>query len=264
MLARRTMPPDFIAWNTAHGAPFGFGRADLAGWARGLNRQLPNVPDILRQYGPFAMQACSSTRRYEYPWVYHQLRARSVGTVVEVGGGLSGLQFVLSAEGNHVINIDPGDAGFEMDEGAAAMINEVLGTDVEIRRTRLADAGIPHGCVDAVISISTWEHLDDDELDSILRETRTILRPSGRLIVTVDLFLDLYPFTARESNRFGRNIRLWELLINSGYRPKTPNPDEVHSNPHFDPMQVMTRLEHFTIGDTYPVLAQVVVAAKRH
>ena len=61
-----------------------------------------------RSCGPFAWQSNNSIRKFEYPWAYHTIRRQgSHLRVLEVGGGLSGLQFVLAAEGDEVINLDP-------------------------------------------------------------------------------------------------------------------------------------------------------------
>jgi SAM-dependent methyltransferase len=255
MLARRELPSRFREWNEKWGAPFGHGRADA--------RALPGNRDpatLLSEFGPFALQPCTTTRMYEYPWVYHQLSGGAIGSVVEVGGGLSGLQFVLSAEGAHVLNVDPGGAGYTVESAALEAANALFRTNVDLRPTTLAGAQIADSSVDAVISVSTLEHLDPVEVESVLLEARRILRPGGRLVLTVDLFLNLAPFTDRVVNQFGRNLPVWRLLHEAGYRVERGRPEELLGGPGFDHRAVLADLEDYLIGDTYPVLAQLVVA----
>jgi SAM-dependent methyltransferase len=262
MLAPKKIPTKYRSWNNTWGAPFGFNRGHLAADFRGLNRE-GNIVELASLHGPFAMQACSSTRQFEYPWAYDQFSQLSARSVVEVGGGLSGFQIVLALAGAQVINVDPGGAGFTFDQSAVAAANNLFGTDVELRKMRLADAGIADQSIDVVTCLSTLEHLEVEEVRSILSEVFRILRPGGRLILTVDLFLDLAPFTSRTWNVFGRNIPLWQLLTSCGYQIEIGTEAEILSSPTFDPIGILERLATYLVGDTYPVLAQLLVLSKR-
>jgi len=42
-----------------------------------------------------------------------------------------------------------------------------------------------------------------------------VLKPGGRLVLTIDLFLNLKPFTSRTSNQFGVNVSIGELMIDA-------------------------------------------------
>lgn len=262
MLARARLPQAFVDWNASWGAPFGFGRNDLAAHARGLDRRV-NPEGLLRRHGPFVLQPSSSTRRYEYPWAYAELSRPDVRQVVEVGGGLSGLQFVLSHDGREVINVDPGRAGFSLDAQLVPLANEVLATSVELRQCTLRDAGIIDGSADAVLCLSTLEHLDLDDVAEVLAETRRILRPGGRLVLSVDLFLNVTPFATNASNVFGMNHPVWALLDEHGFGVTEGVPDEVLGSPTFEAGMILGQLDELLIADSYPALAQLLVASPR-
>jgi SAM-dependent methyltransferase len=263
MLARTHLPQTFAEWNAAWGAPFGIGREHLAPRVRGLDCRV-DPEGLLRRHGPFILQPSSSTRRYEYPWAHHHVLAHPGERVIEVGGGLSGLQFVLSRVGRHVINLDPGGgAGFELDADLVPLANEILGTQVELRRCTLAQASLSTGSVDVVMCLSTLEHLDLDQVAEVLVETRRILRPGGVLVLSIDLFLNVEPFSARASNRFGTNHVIWPLLEDCGFDVTWGAPDEVLGGPSFSVTSVLERLDEVLVSDTYPVLAQLLVAAPK-
>lgn len=249
-------------WNAKWGAPFGSGRDHLAPHARGLDRRVDPAA-LLRRHGPFVLQPTSSTRRYEYPWAYAEVSRPEVRHVVEVGGGLSGLQFVLSKDGCEVVNVDPGGAGFALDEHLVPLANEVLDTSVELRQCTLRHAGIADRSADAVLCLSTLEHLNPDQVAEALTETRRILRPAGTLALSVDLFLNLMPFSDSVSNTFGTNYPIWSLLEEHGYAITRGADDEVLGGSSFDARRVLGRLDELLLADSYPALAQLVVARPR-
>src|SRR5437763_7873978 len=114
MLARRTLPPEFVAWNQKWGAPFG--RPGYGSWPLKGSRF-----DAAKR-GPFALLQNNSTREFEYPWVYAELaKLGPKRTIVEIGGSIGGMQFVLAGEGHTVINVDPGltatGRGWELNAG---------------------------------------------------------------------------------------------------------------------------------------------------
>src|SRR4051812_7976600 len=112
MLAPHDLPPAYVQWNAAHRAPFGRSVGRIAARVRlgGMSAA------AIRFRGPFAWQGNNTTREFEYPWAQEQIAAHgSQLDVVDVGGGLSGLQWVLAREGHRVVNVDPGFAA-----GAAA------------------------------------------------------------------------------------------------------------------------------------------------
>ena len=101
MIATKVLPSQFWDWNNKWGAPFG---RRQRGFGSRLRRTLLGRRDLpiwmeARWRGPFGWQPNNSIRVFEYPWAYHVIHHRGRGLrVLEVGGGLSGLQFVLAAE----------------------------------------------------------------------------------------------------------------------------------------------------------------------
>jgi SAM-dependent methyltransferase len=264
MLARQALPAAHAEWNRRWGAPAGYsGRSALA------YLREPTAEDALRE-GMFGAQVNSTTRRAEYPWAFHAVRERPGGVAVEVGGGLSGLQFALSKHGTAVINVDPfsgyGQDGESSSAAAAvtthARLNSWFGTSAELRACRLAEAGIGACTVDTGYCISVIEHLADEEITAVLGDYGRILRPGGRLVLTVDLFLDIAPFTPAPANEWGRNIDIFQLIADSGLRLADGVPAELRGFPEFRPEQILAHLPDYEVNEHYPQLAQLFVLVK--
>src|SRR5207247_10699380 len=116
--------------------------------------------DLVR-YGKFGFQGNNSTRVVEFPWAYHAGQTSAGMRVLEVGGGLSGLQFVLSAEGCVVTNVDPGDEPYHAWDGSPHVhqrLTEAFGTDVALALVRAEDFVAPAGSFDRIFCISVIEH----------------------------------------------------------------------------------------------------------
>jgi len=188
--------------------------------------------------------------------------------VIDVGGALSGLQFVLARSGATVLNVDPfieyGTSGeyAEVDPGERLReLNELFGTTVELRRCVLEEAGLAPGSVDAVYCISTIEHLAPESMRSTAAEMARVLRPGGRAVLTIDLFLDLQPFTTRTHNRWGTNVDVRQLVGETGLELDAGTTSELFGFPDFDVDAVQSNLSEYLLGD-YPGLAQCLVLRK--
>src|SRR5579872_1790599 len=154
MIAPRDLSPAFHAWNQRWHAPFGR-----------RNRVARIFGDRYR--GPFAFQANNGTRVFEYPWAYAAIadhRAARGGrglTIVELGGSLAGLQWVLAREGHRMINVDPGlDArgvGWDVNAARHRALSRAFGGPVELLPKTLAQAGLGDGIADVLMAISTIE-----------------------------------------------------------------------------------------------------------
>ena len=181
-----------------------------------------------RWAGPFAFQPNSSTRVFEYPWAFHAAEVKPGSRVVEIGGSLSGFQFVLARSGAQVINVDPGEAasgvGWPVDDESLGRLNRAFKTRVELINSTLQEARLENESADVVYSISTIEHIPPDELPSLMQEVQRILRPGGAAVLTVDLFLDLDPFASDVTNEFGTNVSVHELVQQSGLKLVAGNP----------------------------------------
>lgn len=260
MLLKSELPPEWEAWNRRFAAPFGRWR-----W---LPLPIRALPVIAEWCGPFAFQPNNDTRRAEYPWAWEAARPAPAMRVVEIGGAYSGFQFVLAQNGCEVINVDPGlrarGRGWPVAADRMDVLNRRFGTRVILKNCVLEQAGIEPGTCDRVFSISTIEHIPEGDIAPLVREVARILRPGGLFVATVDLFLDLIPFTDNAENEYGRNISIKNLIAASGLELVTGRPSDLHGFNEFDPHRVLRRIEkgELLVGAGYPALVQALVLRK--
>jgi len=260
MLARRASPEAYRDWNRQHGAPFGRRVRGLYT----LQRFLPeNVMARIR--GPFGIQENNTVREFEYPWAYFATPVRPGLDALDIGGGLGGFQFVLARAGCRVVNVDPGmDAvgiGWPCDDSSMRRLNRLFGTSVQLRNTVIDRADLADDAFDVAYSISVLEHLPPDELVTTLEEVYRVLRPGGHFVMTVDLFLNIAPFTGVQRNRFGTNVDLRWLLEQTPFELAMGTPSELHGFDGFSPEWVLNNLADLLVGE-YPALCQCLVLRK--
>ena len=261
MLAPRDLPPGYADWNSRYHAPSG----------RPLNRityrlgfARPSCASVAHR-GPFAWQPNNSSRAFEYPWVSDQVsRLGDTLTIVDVGGGLAGMQFVLAKEGHRVITVDPGmeaaGVGFNLDEGTHAQLAKWLRAPVTLISAPIQAAGLASESVDVVLSVSTIEHLTPADLSGLADTVSWVLKPNGHAVFTIDLFLDLYPFTTQRENRWGANIDVAKLLRTASLDLVVGEPSRLYGFSAFDVDAIMRSLPELLIGQGWPTLTQLVVA----
>jgi len=259
MIARRDLPEEFTAWNEKYGAPNGR-RLLKQQW---MKRLLP-WRLYQRHAGPFSLQVNNTTRRQEYPWAFYSTPITPGLKVLEIGGGLAGFQFVLDACGCRVVNVDPGmeaDIGWPCDAATMAKLNRVFGTSVELRNTIVEKAHLETQSFDRAFSISVVEHLSDVQALKVMKTVFDCLKPGGYFVLTVDLFLNLVPFTTRKSNKYGTNADIKRLVESAPFNLAQGDPAELYGYPDFDPDRIQSNLEAFFIGG-YPTLIQCLVLQK--
>lgn len=174
---------------------------------------------------------------------------------------------MLAKAGVDVVNVDPGEraaVGWPVNQESIGRLNRAFGTHVELRNCFLEEAGLEPESFDLVYSISTIEHIPAEHLPSILAEVKRVLTPGGHCVLTVDLFLDLAPFSHRTSNVTGSNIDIRWLVEQSGLELEQGDRAELYGFPEFDPKRVMGNLFSYQYGAYYPSLAQALVLVKRH
>jgi len=256
MLARRELLHEYALWNRAWAAPHGRYGAAVA-----LLRLLGSGR-VRQARGPFAFQRNSTTRIYEYPWAYHQLADLGPSRILEIGGALSGLQFVLAKAGHEVHNVDPfvdyGRGSYDVDPVAEhASLNRAFGTNVVLHRSTLPKAELDCS-FSAVVCISTLEHLPPDSIDATLTTVKRLLTPGGLVVLTIDLFLNLQPFCSRTTNVWGTNASVAWIDKLLGYPMVSGDRAELYGYPEFSTDRILSRLEEFAIGTGYPQMAQLV------
>lgn len=260
MLAKKELEARFKKWNRRWGAPFG-GHVVRPSGPKGWMWRA----DEFDLKGMFGFQVNNDTRAFEYPWAFFAAEPAPGARVLEVGGGMSGFQFVLSKAGASVVNVDPGmdDIGGRVQEDFFRRANQKYGTDVQLIERAIADADLALESFDAVYSISVVEHIPRAELDRSMEKIGQLLKPGGRFILTLDLFLDLVPFSRKESNKYGTNASVKNLVEASGLDLEFGVSEELYGFSQFDPARVMERLPELFIGTRYPTLIQCVVMRKR-
>jgi Methyltransferase domain len=257
MLASAKIPKQFAAWNQANGAPFGYD------WLR-FSAQF-NSAFLQRIRGPFSIQENSTTRTFEYPWAYYAAGLDSPKKIVEVGGSLSGFQFVLSRNGHEVVNVDPGMSakgiGWPSDERSITKLNRWFKTNVTLKTTTLGKANLPDNYYDVFFSISVVEHLPEQDIFEVMEHAYRCLKLGGRFVMTVDLFLNLEPFCRRITNEWGKNQNVRWLVEVSRMKLIEGNPSQLYGFPEFSSEEIIANLERYFIGN-YPVVSQCFVLQK--
>ena len=258
MLAPRELPDQYRHWNLVHGAPHGYTRKRLEILKKFIP---PKVWEQLR--GPFSIQGNNPTRVFEYPWAYDSASLKPGMRILEIGGGLSGFQFVLSKIGCNVVNVDPGmdKLGWPCNQESMNTLNRRFKTNVELRNTTVSESNLEEESYDRAFSISVIEHLSDAEILEVIKHTYRSLKTGGLFIMTIDLFLNLSPFTQLDSNEFGKNRNVRWIIEQSSFEISLGNRNELFGFPEFNHEQIQSELEKYMIG-YYPVLTQCLVLRK--
>ncbi|MDH2427237.1 methyltransferase domain-containing protein [Sphaerisporangium sp. TRM90804] len=269
MIGRKALPAEYREWNAYWGAPYGREEAaalEVADRLEGFDRVDPHA------FGPFAFQLTSDTRVFEYPWAYHTMEAKPGMRVLDVGAGLSGLQFVLAMEGCEVTNVDPSAKNGEWGSLSAAMwgltphnhqrMNDAFGVDVRLIPETVQDADLPEGTFDRALCLSVLEHLDQADARGILERVAALLAPDGLFLVTVDLFFDVKPFGVLPANSYGGNIDVHQAVSGLGLELVYGDPRELLGFPEFDLERVVELVPDLLVSPRYPCASQALVLRK--
>jgi hypothetical protein len=261
VIARREIPERYQAWNRAHRAPEGRKRG--VKWVRRIFGGDSNL--TLRYVGEYAHQWNNDTRVFEYPYAFEKIveHAGPGAHLLELGGGLSGLQFTLARTGRRVVNVDPGPArGWPLDVDLHRRIGRALRAPVELHPDVLSTYRPAGRSPDLVYSVSALEHFSPSDLTETSSMLRCLLAPGAVVVMTADLFPDLSPFTARTSNESGTNIDLASFLSDAGLTIVEGDQAELCGFPEFSPERILERLQELYLGRPYPALIQCVVARR--
>jgi len=277
MIAKSTLPDEFRRFNDRYMAPYGrlggaYGSYGLARYARRIRSDR-----AVKFLGPYSFQPNSPTRRFEYPWVANQIQPQVGLRVLEIGGALSGLQFTLSGLGCEVHNVDPfydyGSGAYKIDPvHEIARLNHAFGTNVVLHQMSLPElvAQDLHSCThdasgdarlgtfDVVYSVSTLKHIPKDDLQRALACIPSLLKDSGRVVLTVDLFTNIYPFTTALSNQWGTNVSLKWIGEVLEMEMESEAPGECFGFEEFSTDAITSNLGHYSYNRGGPQLAQCI------
>ncbi len=99
--------------------------------------------------------------------------------VLELGSARGDITFLLAAHAREVVGLDASADALEIAERARAARGLA---NVSFVKGDVADLSMfADGSFDAVAAIDLVEHVDDPTLEAMLRESRRVLRPGGRL-----------------------------------------------------------------------------------
>ena len=260
VLAPARLPVAYAAWNRKWQAPYG------RIWRKLVPRVTRSLPVAAQLAGMFAFQPNNTTRVFEYPWAFDTLVPEPGKCVLEIGGGLSGFQFVLSLSGCRVTNVDPGirarGTGWHVDEALLRRLNRRFGTDVTLAPCFIDEAALKNASFDYAVSLSVIEHLREEDIRTILDNVHRVLVPGGRFVLTLDLFLDLAPFEKEVQNRYGKNISARWLVDQSGFELVGGKQLELHGFDEFDPDAILRAKDRYLVGRYYPTMVQLLVLQK--
>lgn len=259
MLAKKHLPENYLAWNKKYHAPFGRHLESPF-----LNKFLPNA--FIQKYrGPFSIQPNNTTRVFEYPWAFFSLPPIQNQNILEIGGGLSGFQFILGKNGHYVINVDPGlnakGVGWPCTKESMDKLNHIFNTSVELINTTIDGANLTKDFFDCAVCISVIEHLPLEDRINVMEKAYESLKPGGLFILTVDLFPELHPFTEKPKNEWGGNIDIQQLINNSSFIFDKGITSELFGFPDFDPTKILHNRGSYLCGQ-YPAFAQCFILKK--
>ncbi len=261
MILRKQLPEKYRIWNKRYGAPFG--KFNKIGKIKNILPFSVSLFDKLS--GPFSIQPNNTTRIVEYPWAFFSTPLKPGFNILEIGGGLSGFQFILDKNGCNVVNIDPGmdaiNIGWPCDHETMDKLNKRYKTNVELKKTTIDEADLSPESFDRVYSISVIEHLLDNEIEEVIKHAYNALKPGGYFTLTVDLFINIQPFTDSVNNKYGKNISIKKLIEYAPFELIKGMKEELYGFDEFNQKNITSNFDKYFLGK-YPALAQGFVLQK--
>ena len=156
-------------------------RRDADGLWRALGRSAIDYPDEANAFC-FAVEEHSFWFEYRNRFIIETVRRFPPGgRIADIGAGNGFVSLGLERAGFSTLVVEPGQAG--------AKNARTRGLEPVVCAT-LSDAGFVPGALDAVGLFDVVEHIAEDR--DFLRTTRSLVKPGGRLYVTVPAFPALW------------------------------------------------------------------------
>ena len=109
--------------------------------------------------------------------------------------------------------------------------------------------------LDDLAALVVYQPLVEAPADPLRAKVADLLQTNGRAndAASIDLFLNLTPFSARSSNEFGTNISVRDFVARTGLRIRVGKPEELYGFSDFRAEAIMARLEAYHVSTPYPV-----------
>jgi ubiquinone/menaquinone biosynthesis C-methylase UbiE len=149
------------------------------------------------------------SRIFEWPWAAAAAALSHRDVVLEAGGGHTEFQFLLARYVKHVVNYDVSQASLDDSE---LMAKQLGAANVLCRRGDLTSICYPDNHFDKVFCISVVEHIVD-YAEKAVDELWRVLKPGGRLLLTMDITKKARPDCPFDIARAQRTLDRWELQV---------------------------------------------------
>ena len=160
------------------------------------------------------------SRRWEYLYALFQGMPQAGESVLDAGSGITFFPFYLRSNGLRVSACDLDDALIPAYKDAS----RVLGQEVSFRTADLAELPYADAEFDTVYCISVLEHTT--QWDKIVGEFRRVIRPGGKLVLTLDVELS-DPQSSYSVSRIAQLLGVLDQAFTlPKYRPVTDLPED--------------------------------------
>lgn len=130
-------------------------------------------------------------RAFEYPWVCDKID-NADGVAVDIGAGLSPMPFLLADRGMSVLTVDYSSLVRRIEDKGrwnewGFLDYSLIDSRIKSQNADFRRANIAPNSADIVYSVSVIEHMPAEIRRGVVHKIGRILKPGGRLVLTLDL-----------------------------------------------------------------------------